>query len=203
MAYGYWHHENDFLRFFKRTIAQFQQVTSNKSACAVEEKFKIDKKTIVMKKQQGIASDDLWIAYWIAAKKGTSADSILKVKQSSDVWKDVFTTLHVDSQPFGTRFSKALNTRASSATLAEIAVDELFLRNHILKDADLAALRQVGASNQGVIIATVISAKTQQPVRQVYLEVKNGSKSWGAHLQRAHIDTNNMQQDVSVLLEHK
>ncbi len=38
MAYGYWHHENDFLRFFKRTIAQFQQVTSNKPACAVEEK---------------------------------------------------------------------------------------------------------------------------------------------------------------------
>ncbi len=104
--------------------------------------FSVDKKSIVMKKQQGIASDDLWIAYWIAAKKRTSADFLLKVKQSSDVWKDVFTTLHVDSQPFGTCFSKALNTKVSSATLAEIAVDELFLRNHILKDADLAALRQ-------------------------------------------------------------
>ncbi len=162
--------------------------------------FNVDKKTIVMKKQQGISSDDLWIAHWIAAKKGISADSILKVKKRRDVWKDVFTSLHVDSKSFGTRFSKALDAKTSPVQLAEIAVDELFLRNHILKDADLAALRQVGASNQGVIIATVISSQTQQPVKQMYLEVKSGSKSWGTLLQNAHIDTKNMQQEISALL---
>ena len=162
--------------------------------------FNVDKKTIVMKKQKGTSPDDLWIAYWIAAKNGISADSILKAKQDKEVWKDVFTSLHIDSKPFGTRFSKALEVKLPPAQLAEIAVDELFLRNHILSNADLAAIRQTGATNQGLIIATVISFKTKQPVTQIYLEVKNGSKSWGTLLQQARIDTRNMQQEVSALM---
>jgi len=162
--------------------------------------FNVDKKTIVIKKQQGISPDDLWIAYWIAAKYGISADSLLKAKQGKVVWMDVFTSLRLDSKPFGTRFSKALEAKLPPVQLAEIAVDELFLRNHILSGADLAAIRQTGASNQGLIIATVISFKTQQPVKQIYLEVKNGSKSWGTLLQQAKIDTKNIQQEISALL---
>ena len=36
--------------------------------------FNVDKKTIVMKKQQGASPDDLWIAYWIASKSGMSPE---------------------------------------------------------------------------------------------------------------------------------
>ena len=162
--------------------------------------FNVDKKIIVMKKQQGISSDDLWIAYWIAAKNGISPDSILKAKQSKEAWKDVFVSLHLNSKPFGERFSKALEAKALPEQLAEIAVDELFLRNHILSSADLAALRQTGATNQGVILAMVISSKTHKPVKQIYLEVKNGIKSWGTLLHDAKIDPINMQQEVSAVM---
>jgi hypothetical protein len=31
--------------------------------------FNTDKKTIVIKKQQGTSSDDLWIAFWVAPKR--------------------------------------------------------------------------------------------------------------------------------------
>ena len=162
--------------------------------------FNVDKKIIVMKKQQGISSDDLWIAYWIAAKNGISPDSILKAKQSKEAWKAVFVSRHLNSKPFGERFSKALEAKALPEQLAEIAVDELFLRNHILSSADLAALRQTGATNQGVILAMVISSKTHKPVKQIYLEVKNGIKSWGTLLHDAKIDPINMQQEVSAVM---
>ena len=42
--------------------------------------FKIDKKSVVIKKQQGVSSDDLWIAYWIAAKSGQSPEGLLQAK---------------------------------------------------------------------------------------------------------------------------
>lgn len=32
--------------------------------------FNTDKKSVVMKKQQGTSPDDLWIAYWVASKTG-------------------------------------------------------------------------------------------------------------------------------------
>ena len=54
-------------------------------------------------------------------------------------------------------------------------------------DQDLYS--QAGASNQELIIAAVIAAKTVKPARLIYLEVKNGSKTWGILLQEARIDT--------------
>ena len=42
--------------------------------------FKIDKKTVVIKKQQGVSSDDLWLAYWIAAKSGQLPEGLLQAK---------------------------------------------------------------------------------------------------------------------------
>jgi hypothetical protein len=65
----------------------------------------------------------------------------------------------------------------------------------------LAALRQAGASNQELIIAAVIAAKTRQPARQVYLDVKKRAKTWGYLLQEAKVDTKNMQQTISHILK--
>ena len=163
--------------------------------------FNTDKKTIVIKKQLGTSPDDLWIAYWVASKSGVAPDTLLQAKQKNEAWKDVLAPLLLSTKALGTRFSSALNAKSSTAHLAETAVDDVFVRYQLLGDVELAAMRQVGASNQELIIATVIAAKTRQPAKQIYLEVKNGSKTWGSLLKWSNIDTKNMQRDISSILK--
>ncbi len=159
--------------------------------------FNVDKKTIVMKKQQGTSPDDLWIAYWVAAKSALAPDTLLQAKQKDETWNAFLTSRRLTQNALGTRFLNCLNAKSSSVQLAGAVVEELFLSHHLLGDTELAAVRKAGASNQELIIATVIAAKTGQPARQVYLDVKNGSKTWGSLLTWANIDTKNMQQEIS------
>jgi hypothetical protein len=163
--------------------------------------FNVDKKTIVMKKQQGASPDDLWVAYWVASKSGLSPESLLQAKQDKESWKDVVESLRLSTKALGARFSGVLNAKSSTARLADTVVDGLLLSYQMLGDKELIALRQAGASNQELIIATVISAKTRQSARQIYQEVKSGTKTWGALLQFAKIDTKNMQQEIYPLLK--
>ncbi len=163
--------------------------------------FNVDKKAIVMKKQQGTSPDDLWIAYWIASKTGTSAEKLLQIKHTSAAWKDVVGSQQIPTRDLGAVFTRQLNSASSSTLLAETVVNDIFLHYQLLGDLELTAVRHAGASNQELIISTVIATKARQPVRQVYLDVKKGAKTWGAFLAAAKIDTKNLQQELSNVLK--
>lgn len=165
--------------------------------------FNADKKSIVMKKQQGTSSDDLWIAYWVASGSGESPETLLRARLNNESWKEVITPLRITAKSLGSRFSNALNIKPSSPHLAEAVVDELLLRYQLLSDVELTVVRKTGATSQELIIATVIAVKTGQPVRQIFLEVKGGQSTWGYLLQRAKIDTKNMQKEISAILSLK
>ncbi len=176
----------------------FLATTQNSFFAAV---FNVDKKTIVMKKQQGTSPDDLWIAYWVASKSDISPETLLQTRPKKESWKDVLTSFRISSKTVGTRLSNALDAKLSSALLADMVVEELFLRYQLLGDGELAALRKTGASNQELIISTIIAARTGKPARQIYLDVKTGSKTWGSLLTWATIDTKNMQREISSILK--
>jgi hypothetical protein len=163
--------------------------------------FSTDKKNIVIKKQQGTSPDDLWIAYWVASKTGVSPDTLLQAKLKNEAWQDVLAPLRLTTKVLGTQLSNALYAKSSTANLAARVVDELFLKYKIISNGELVAIRQAGASNQELIVASVIAAKTRQPANQVYLEVKNGAIAWGGLLQKAKIDTKNMQHEISSILK--
>ncbi|MDA8429695.1 MAG: hypothetical protein M0T70_10615 [Geobacteraceae bacterium] len=162
--------------------------------------FNIDKKSIVFKKQQGISSDNLWIAYWVASRSGAAPDSLLQAKQDNGTWPAALASLQISPKTLGSRFSHGLAVRPSSARLAETVVDELFLHYHLLADTELSALRKAGTSNQELIIATLVAARTRQPARQIVLAVNNGSKTWGSLLAWASIDPAKMQQELARIL---
>jgi hypothetical protein len=178
--------------------AYFLATTQNSFFAIV---FNTDKKSIVMKKQQGTSSDDLWVAYWVASKAGKTPDSLLQAKLKSGSWKNAVVPLHLSPKFLGARFSDALNANVPTDRLSEVVVDELFLKDQLLGERDLAGLRKVGASNQELIITTVIATKTKQPAKQIYLDVKAGTKTWGSLLSWTKIDTKNMQQEVANILK--
>lgn len=163
--------------------------------------FNVDKKAIVIKKQQGISSDDLWIAYWLASKTGVSAEKLLQTKHNGGSWKDVVESQHLPVKDFGILFTRALNADFSADLLAETVLNDIFLNYHLLSEVELKALRQAGGSNQELILATLIAASTKQSARQIYLSVKNGSKTWGALLASAKINSKNLQQELSDILK--
>ena len=175
----------------------FLATTANSFFAAV---FGVEKKTIVVKKQKGVSADDLWIAYWLAARSGADPESLLLGRKSKGNWRQVATPLAIPDKSMGGRVVEALKVNAADDRLAEAVVDELLLRFRFHGEAELAALRKVGAGNQELIMTGLIAAKTRQPAMKYYRDVKGGGPSWGALLQRAKIEPADIQSEVAAMV---
>jgi hypothetical protein len=84
--------------------------------------------------------------------------------------------------------------------LAESVVDELFARYRLIGQSELAALRKRGATNQELIIAAMIGAKSGQSAGRLLHEVKSKQRSWGDLLHGAKIDPADIKEEIATLL---
>lgn len=162
--------------------------------------FGVEKKTIVVKKQKGNSADDLWVAYWLAAKSGADPESLLQERKAKGSWRQVAAPLALSATSRGGRVVEALKANAADDRLANAVVDELLLRFRFHGEPELAALRKAGAGNQELIMTGLIAAKTRQPATQLYRDVKGEGTSWGGLLQRAKVEPSEIQSEVAALV---
>jgi len=158
--------------------------------------FGVDKKTIVINKQRGVSADDLWVAYWLAARSGADPAALMQERKTKGSWRQVAAVSVIPAKSLGTRVAYALKADAADERLAYSVVDELLLRFHFYGEPELVALRKAGAGNQELVIAGLVAAKIRQPAIQLYRNVRGGSTSWGALLQQAKIDPAEIQSEV-------
>lgn len=175
----------------------FLATTQNSFFSAI---FNIEKKSLVMKKQKGASSDDLWVAYGISAKTGLAPDALLQARETKGTWHDAIRSLGVAPESLGTRLAAALQVKAATPLLAEAVANDVILRYRLLDNGELTALRKAGASNQELFIAILSAARLKQPARQVYAAVRNGSKSWGKVLTEAGLDASEIQGAASAMV---
>ncbi|MDR3581381.1 MAG: hypothetical protein P4L44_15580 [Oryzomonas sp.] len=158
--------------------------------------FGVDKKTIVINKQRGVSADNLWVAYWLAARSGADPAALIQERTTKGSWRQVATVSAIPAKSLGTRVAEALKTNAADERLANEVVNELLLRFRFYGEPELVALRKAGAGNQELVLAGLIAAKIRQPAIQIYRNARGGSTSWGALLQRAKIDPAEIQSEV-------
>lgn len=175
----------------------FLATTQNSFFAAI---FNIDKKSLVLKKQKGTSSDDLWVAYGISANTGVAPDVLLQTRQSKETWKDAIAALKLKPQALGGAFGRALQAGAATPLLAEAMVNDVILRYRLLDGGELAALRKAGATSQEIFLATLGAVRLKQPAREVFSAVRNGTKTWGKMLVDAGLDASGIQQEAAALV---
>ena len=174
----------------------FLATTQNSFFAAI---FNVDKKSLVLKKQKGTSSDDLWVAYGISTTTGVAPDVLLQARQSKS-WKDTVAALRLKPQVSGETFGKSLQAGAATPLLAEAMVNDVILRYRLLDGGELAALRKAGATTQEVFLATLCAIRMKQPAREIFSAVRSGTKTWGKILVDAGLDVAGIQQEVSALV---
>ena len=162
--------------------------------------FNIEKKGVVMKKQKGTSSDDLWVAYGLSSRSGISPDRLLETKETKGTWKGAISALGIKSDMLGKGLMAALQAGDATPLLAEVVVNETILRYRLLDEGELTGIRKAGATNQEVFLAILLAPRLKQPARQIHSSIRNGAKSWGKALTEAGVEPSAIQATVAALV---
>ncbi len=141
------------------------------------------KASLVQAVMTGTAPEDLWIAYFAAARAGGETGALLDAKGAKGAWKPVLE----GAKGLDGAFAGALARGAPDAELAAIAVDDVLVKRAGATADAVHALRKAGASTEETILATVLSRKLSTQAVPLVQRVRGGKATWGSVLNDAGI----------------
>lgn len=162
--------------------------------------FAVEKKSIVIRKQKGTSGDDLWVAYWLAARSGGDPESLLDKRKEKGSWQKAAAPLGIPESSLGPRVAAALKADASDEGLGQAVVDEVMLRFRFHGEPALAALRKAGAGNREVILAGLLAARIRRPAEQIHRDVRSGKSTWGGLLRQAGVEPSAIGAVISMMV---
>ncbi len=143
--------------------------------------FGVAKGSLVRAVMSGTASDDLWIAYWAAARTGTDAAALLDSRHARGSWKAAL----ADAQGLPSALSAALARGAADSEIAALAVDEVLLQRLGADSESLRAMHAAGARSDEAVAAAFLARRLGTLPPLVLARVRTGSATWGTELRGA------------------
>jgi hypothetical protein len=163
--------------------------------------FSMSKKKVVFAKQKPASTaEGLWVAYWIAWKTGGDPAPILRSRYRNGSWKTALDAMKLDPGRLGEPFSDLLAKASDDLRLSRFVVDDILSSRKMAKNTDLNLLREMGATDQETILASLLALKTGRQADKFFQAVKNGEATWGTLLPHAGIDGGNMVDEIERLL---
>jgi hypothetical protein len=166
-----------------RPAAADEYILATTRSSLLSASFGVSKGALVRAVMTGTAPEDLWIAYWSAARTGRTAAWLLDARAETGSWRA--SLAGVDGLP--PAFRDALARGGVASELAALAVDEVVGARLAISAETLRSLRTAGASSEEVVVASFLSRRVPTPAPQL-LSLHRGGAPWGAILKDAGLE---------------
>lgn len=163
--------------------------------------FKVDKTSIVLSKQRGISSSNLWLAHWLAVKSGKKADAMLASIGKGNSWRETEPLAGFNRSARIKRIFADMKGGVTVEMLAWLMVDEALLSSNMVSERDIADLRSQQATNQEMIIAALVAKKLAGTPIKFLADVRSGRTSWGILFNEAKLTPGKLASDFEILIK--
>ncbi|HXV20794.1 MAG TPA: hypothetical protein VD811_07390 [Desulfuromonadales bacterium] len=174
-----------------RRVEPYLLATTRNSFLAVA--FGQSKKEIVRLRMAGTAGEDLWVAYYLAAKIKVPAGELLQSRNKTDSWLNVLAARGIDPGQIGPFFGNVLAAGGNDQALADAAADETLGIVAGVAPGDLIKFRERGADTGEIILALLIAQRIGRPALDLHAEVQAGRATWGGLLDSVGIQPAEME----------
>jgi hypothetical protein len=146
--------------------------------------YGVDKRTLVQSVMTGTTPDDLWIAYWAAARTQARAHELLAARHGEPSWA---IALRESAGRLGEPFRRLVSDGAADAEIAAAVVDDVLVQRVGVEARTVVRLRADRATTEQVVLSTLLSRRLRTPAPDLLAEVRSQKSSWGAILDRAGV----------------